>query len=57
MIFLDLTKAHEALDRYRSLDILEGYGVGPRVRRLLQTYWGKSTMVARAGGGVLQDRL
>ena len=49
-IFLDLTKAYDALDRSRILEILEGYGVGPRARRLLQAYWGKSTMVARAGG-------
>ena len=56
VIFLDLTKVYDALDRYRSLDILEGYGVGPRARLLLQTYWGKSTMVARAGE-VLRDRL
>ena len=50
MIFLDLTKAYDALDRSRSLEILEGYGVGKRVRRLLQVYWNTSTMVARAGG-------
>ena len=50
MIFLDLTKAYDALDRSRSLEILEGFGVGPRARRLLRAYWGKSTMVARAGG-------
>ena len=50
VIFLDLNKAYEALDRSRSLDILEGYGVGPRARRLLRTYWEKWTMVARAGG-------
>ena len=50
MIFLDLTKACNALDRSRILEILEGYGVGPQARRLLQAYWGKSTMVARAGG-------
>ena len=37
MIFLDLTKAYEALDRSRCLDILEGYGVGPGARRLLKT--------------------
>ena len=49
MIFLDLTKAYGTLDRSRILEILEGYGVGPRARRLLRTYWGKSTMVARAG--------
>ena len=35
VIFLDLTKAYDALDRSRSLDILEEYGVGPRARRLL----------------------
>ena len=29
MIFLDLHKAYDALDRYRCLEILEGYGVGP----------------------------
>ena len=50
MIFLYLTKAYDALDRSRSLEILKGYGVGNRVRRLMREYWDKSTMVARAGG-------
>ena len=50
-IFLDLTKAYDVLERSRSLYILEEYGVGPRVRRLLQAYWGESIMVAQAGGG------
>ena len=50
MIFLDLHKAYDALDRSRCLEILEGYGVGPRAQRLLRTYWGKMKMVARAGG-------
>ena len=36
MIFLDLTKVYDALDRSRCLDILEGYGVGPSARRILQ---------------------
>ena len=36
MIFMDLTKAYDALDRFRSLEILEGYRVVKRVRRLLQ---------------------
>ena len=49
VIFLDLTKAYDTLDRSRSLEILEGYGVGPQARRILRKYWGKSTMVARAG--------
>ena len=50
MIFLDLTKAYDALDRSRCLGILEGYGVGPGARRLLQNYWRRLTMAARAGG-------
>ena len=49
VIFLDLHKAYDALERSRCLKILEGYGIGPRVQRLLQTYWRRLTMVARAG--------
>ena len=49
MIFLDLTKVYDALDRSRCLVILEGYGVGPSARRLLKTYWCRLTKVARAG--------
>ena len=50
VIFLDLTKAYEALDRSRCLGILEGYGVGPGARRLLRNYWRRLTMAARSGG-------
>ena len=50
MIFLDLTKAYDALDRSRCLGILEGYGVGPGARRLLHNYWHRLTMAARAEG-------
>ena len=50
MIFLDLTKAYDALDRSGCLEILEGYGVGPSARRLLTIYWCCLTMVAKAGG-------
>ena len=50
VIFLDLHKSYGALDRPRCLEILEGYGLGPRARRLLRAYWGKMTVVARAGG-------
>ena len=49
MIFLDLTKAYNALDRSRTLEILKGYGVGDRVRRLLTVYWERMRMVVRAG--------
>ena len=50
VISLDLNKEYDTLDRYRCLDILEGYDVGPRARRLLQIYWRSLTMVARARG-------
>ena len=50
VIFLDLHKAYDALDRSRCLEILERYGVGPRSWRLLRTYWGKMTIVVREGG-------
>ena len=50
VIFLDLTKAYKSLDMSRSLEILEGYGVGPRARRLLRAYWRNSTMVSLPSG-------
>ena len=50
VIFLGLHKAYDALDRSRCLEILEGYVVGPQARKLLQIYWHRLTMVARAGG-------
>ena len=50
MISLDLHKAYDAVDRFRCLDILEGYGVGPQACWLLQTYWSRLTMVAGSGG-------
>ena len=50
MIFLDLHKAYDTLDRSRCQEILEGYGVGPKARKLLQTYWHRLTMVVQGGG-------
>ena len=50
VIFLDLHKAYDALDRSRCLEILEGYGIGPRSRNLIKQYWHRLTMVALAGG-------
>ena len=49
VVFLGLTKAYDALERSRSLEILKGYGVGERVRKMLREYWERTTMVARAG--------
>ena len=39
-----------ALDRSRCLEILEIQGTGPRGCRILQTYWRRMTIMARAGG-------
>ena len=50
MIFLNLHKAYNALDRSRCMEILEGYSVGPQSCRLLQTYCRRLTMVARVVG-------
>ena len=38
VIFLDLHKAYDALDRSRYLEILEGYGAVPQACRILWTY-------------------
>ena len=50
MVFFDLTKVYDAMDRSRCLETLEGYGVCPNARILLTNYWCRLTMVARAGG-------
>ena len=50
VIFLDLKNAYDALDRYRCLKIMEGYGVGTQAFRLLRKYWSWLNMVVRAGG-------
>ena len=49
-IFLNLRKAYEELYRYRCLEILEGYGVGPRMLCIMRTYWVRIQIAAKAGG-------
>ena len=49
-IFLDLRKAYDALYRDHCIDILAGYGVGPRKLCILQTYWVRIQMLAKAEG-------
>ena len=49
-VFLDLRKAFDAMDRDRCILILEGYGAGPRLVRLVKTYWRDAIMVCRASG-------
>ena len=49
-IFLELCKTYNALDRDRCLDTLAGNGGGPRMLRILQKYWDRLQMAAKAGG-------
>ena len=49
-VFLDPHNSYNALDRYRFLELLAAYGVGPRTLQILQTYWGRLNKVARVGG-------
>jgi hypothetical protein len=49
-IFIDLAKVYDTLDRGRTLDILEGYGVGRRIIRLLTNFWAHQLAVARQSG-------
>ena len=48
-IFLYLRKAYDALDREICLDILAGYGLGPRTIRILRTYWSRVHMASKVG--------
>ena len=38
-ICIDLKKAYKAMDRDRCIEILEGYQVGPKMRKLIQFFW------------------
>ena len=49
-IFIDLRKAYDAMDRDRCLAILEAYGVGPNMLRLIKYFWDNAVLVCRAGG-------
>jgi exonuclease III len=50
VVFLDLQKAYYTLDRERTLEILEGYGVGPNIRAFLKKIWDGDTLVSKQGG-------
>ena len=50
MIFLDLKKAYDTLDRTQAIRILEGYGVGPRLIQIIKNIWEGDTMVTKQAG-------
>ncbi len=49
-VFLNLRKVFDAMDRERCLMVLEGYGAGPRMIRLISGFWHNAIMVCRAAG-------
>jgi retron-type reverse transcriptase len=49
-VFLDLSKAYDTLDRDRTIELLQAYGVGPRSIRILRNFWNNLQLVPRQGG-------
>ena len=49
MIFMDLHKVYDTLDRDIFLEILEGYVVGTRAHHIHRHYWYRLEMVAFMG--------
>lgn len=49
-VFLDLWKAYDMLDHDRTLEIFEGYGIGPNIRSLLRSFWDQQLIIAKQGG-------
>jgi len=45
MVFVDLKKAYYSLDREQAMHILERYGVGANIRRIICLIWQGDTMV------------
>ena len=50
MIFLDLKKAYDTLGRGQAIRVLQGYGVGANLLRLIQASWAGDTMIPRQAG-------
>ena len=50
LVFLDLRKAYDTLDRRRTLDILKGYGVGANILSIVERIWAMDTMVPKQAG-------
>jgi hypothetical protein len=47
MIFLDVRKAYDTLDRDRTTKVLKEYGVGDKVRRIIELVWKGDTMTPK----------
>ena len=50
VIFLELHKVYDALERERCLEIMKGYDVGTRSHHILGVYWDRLQMVSCIAG-------
>ena len=50
MVFADLNKAYYSLDREQVMRILEKYGVGANICRIIDLIWQGDTMVPQQAG-------
>ena len=50
LVFLDLRKAYDTVGRERLLITLKGYGAGPCMCGLLETFWDRQQVVPRQNG-------
>ena len=50
IVLLDLRKAYDMLDLVCLLNTLEGYGVVPKLRGILEEFWENQEVVKRHGG-------
>ena len=46
-VFIDLSKAYDTIDRTRMEQILQAYGVGPRMLRILRQFWDNHQVVTK----------
>ena len=47
LVFLDLSKAYYIVDQEFLLMTMEGYGAGPHLCRVLDTFWSRQQVVPR----------
>ena len=48
-LFIDTRKAYNSLCRGICIEIIRGYGLGPKIQRLLHRYWDGQKVVLKAG--------
>lgn len=49
-VYIDLTKAYDCVDRNVLLQLLEAYGVGPKMRGILESQWAAQQFITKQSG-------